>query len=261
MLQRADAALYAAKRGGRNCVRCEPDVAPCRTERTRTFRRNAKVASHPLRLLLTARGSDPREVGRAPAAHPRSLRRHCRSHRSHRRRREYSACPATVAAQLHDPGPVLVCAGSSGGLVALFGALTLAELAGALPRSGGIFAYLLESFGPLPAFLFGWTELTVIRASALGATATIFAEYVGYFVTLTPAQVRYIAAAAIVAIGALNYVGAQRAAARDERCDHRQVRGGPGAWVAGVHAPAMAAPRTSARVGHPECICPCSGPR
>ena len=120
--------------------------------------------------------------------------------------------PATVAAQLHDPGPVLVC-WIVGGLVALFGALTLAELAGALPRSGGIFAYLLESFGPLPAFLFGWTELTVIRASALGATATIFAEYVGYFVTLTPAQVRYVAAAAIVAIGALNYIGAQRAAA------------------------------------------------
>ncbi len=120
--------------------------------------------------------------------------------------------PATVAAQLHDPGPVIVC-WLLGGLVALFGALTLAELAGALPRSGGIFAYLLESFGPLPAFLFGWTELTVIRASALGATATIFAEYVGYFFTLTPAQVRYVAAAGIVAVGALNYVGAQRAAA------------------------------------------------
>ena len=59
-------------------------------------------------------------------------------------------------------------------LVAVFGALTIAELAGALPRSGGIFAYLLESFGPLPAFMFGWTELAVVRASALGATATHF---------------------------------------------------------------------------------------
>ena len=120
--------------------------------------------------------------------------------------------PPTVAAQLHDPGPVILC-WIVGGLVALFGALTLAELAGALPRSGGIFAYLLEAFGPMPAFLFGWTELTVIRASALGGTATIFAEYVGYFVPLTPLQVRYVAAAAIVAIGALNYLGAPRAAA------------------------------------------------
>ena len=120
--------------------------------------------------------------------------------------------PATVAAQLQHPGPVILC-WVVGGLVALFGALTLAELAAALPRSGGVFAYLLESFGPLPAFVFGWTELAVIRASALGATATIFAEYLGYFVALTPAQVRYVAAIAIVAIGAMNYIGAQRAAA------------------------------------------------
>src|SRR5205085_2674025 len=84
----------------------------------------------------------------------------------------------------------------SGGATALFGALTIAELSGALPRSGGIFAYLLESFGPLPAFMFGWTELAVVRASALGATATIFAEYLGYFVPLSPREVRYVAAAA-----------------------------------------------------------------
>jgi amino acid transporter len=119
--------------------------------------------------------------------------------------------PATVAAQLHDPGPVILC-WILGGLVALFGALTIAELAGALPRSGGIFAYLFESFGPLPAFVFGWTELAVIRASALGATSTIFAEYLGYFVPLTGAQVRYVAAAAIIVIGLINYTGVQRAA-------------------------------------------------
>src|SRR5580698_5963703 len=103
--------------------------------------------------------------------------------------------PATVAAQLQTPGPMILC-WVLGGVIALFGALTIAELAGAMPRSGGIFAYLFESFGPLPAFMFGWTELAVVRASALGATATIFAEYLGYFVRISPAQVRYIAAAA-----------------------------------------------------------------
>jgi basic amino acid/polyamine antiporter, APA family len=119
--------------------------------------------------------------------------------------------PATVAAQLHAPGSVILC-WVLGGMVALFGALTIAELAGALPRSGGIFAWLLESFGPLPAFLFGWTELAVIRASSLGATSTIFAEYLGYFVPLSPMQVRYIAAGAILLIGAMNYAGVRRAA-------------------------------------------------
>jgi basic amino acid/polyamine antiporter, APA family len=119
--------------------------------------------------------------------------------------------PATVAAQLGAPGPMLLC-WVLGGVIALCGALTVAELAGALPRSGGIFAYLLEAYGPMPAFLFGWTELVVIRASALGAIATIFAEYVGYFVALSAVQVRYLAAAAIVLIAAINYLGVQRAA-------------------------------------------------
>lgn len=119
--------------------------------------------------------------------------------------------PASVAERLQTPGPVLL-AWVLGGLIALFGALTIAELAGALPRSGGVFAYILEAFGPLPAFLFGWSELAVIRASALGAIATIFAEYLGYFIPMTGMQVRLLAAVAVLAVGLLNYLGVSRAA-------------------------------------------------
>ena len=120
--------------------------------------------------------------------------------------------PATVAGQLPDPGSVILC-WVVGGLIALCGALSLAELAAALPRSGGVFAYILECFGPLPAFLFGWAELVVVRAAALGAIATIFAEYLGYFVPLSALEVREVAAATIVVIGVMNYVGVRRATA------------------------------------------------
>lgn len=120
--------------------------------------------------------------------------------------------PAAVAAAVSDPGPVLLT-WAFGGLLALCGALTLAELAAALPRSGGVFAYILEAFGPLPAFLFGWSYLAVIRAAALGAIATIFAEYLTRFVALEPMQVRYVAAGLIVLVGIFNYVGVARAAA------------------------------------------------
>jgi len=119
--------------------------------------------------------------------------------------------PAEVAGELHAPLVILLC-WLLGAVIALCGALTVAELAGALPRSGGIFAYLLEAYGPLPAFLFGWAELSVIRASALGAIATIFAEYLGYFIRLSGAQVRYVAALTILVIGTVNYLGVQRAA-------------------------------------------------
>ncbi|HVH83997.1 MAG TPA: amino acid permease [Steroidobacteraceae bacterium] len=120
--------------------------------------------------------------------------------------------PATVAGLLHDPGSVILC-WLLGGVMALCGALTFAELAASVPRSGGMFAYILEGFGPVPAFLFGWAELTVVRAAALGAIATIFAEYLGYFVPLTAAEVREVAALAIVVVGVLNYLGVRRAAA------------------------------------------------
>ncbi len=120
--------------------------------------------------------------------------------------------PAGTAGTLGVPGPVLL-AWVLGGGIALTGALTVAELAAALPRSGGIFAFLLEAFGPLPAFLFGWSELTVLRAAALGAIATIFAEYLGYFLHFDPPTIRRVAAVTIVVIGLLNYVGVRAAAA------------------------------------------------
>ena len=118
--------------------------------------------------------------------------------------------PATVAGRLPEPGPFLL-AWVLGGLLALFGALTLAELAAMYPRSGGVFAFLEEGLGRLPAFLFGWSQLAVIRASALGAIATIFAEYLGYFIDLTPRQVQYIAAGVITVVAFINYIGVKRA--------------------------------------------------
>ncbi len=119
--------------------------------------------------------------------------------------------PASVAGRITEPGPFLF-AWALGGAIVLCGALTYAELAAALPRSGGVFAYILEAFGPLPAFLFGWSTLAVIRASALGAISTIFAEYLGYFVPLTGTQVQYVAAGAIILVGLFNYFGVNVAA-------------------------------------------------
>ena len=120
--------------------------------------------------------------------------------------------PATVAAQLHAPGPAMLC-WVIGGIISLCGALSVAELGAALPRSGGIFAYLLECFGPVPAFLYGWACLTVITPAALGATSTIFAEYLGYFLPISPTGVHYVAALTIALMGIINYVGLRRASA------------------------------------------------
>src|SRR5881296_1336647 len=69
--------------------------------------------------------------------------------------------PAGVAQRVDDV-PLFLLAWVVGGLVALCGALTYSELAAAFPRSGGVYVFVRESFGPLPAFLFTWAELLVI---------------------------------------------------------------------------------------------------
>ena len=95
-----------------------------------------------------------------------------------------------------------------GGALALCGALTYAELAGALPHTGGVFVYLKEGFGRLPAFLFGWSELIIIRASALGAVATVFAEYLLRLLGVQSAPtVHYVAAVAVVVTAIFNIAG------------------------------------------------------
>ncbi|HKJ91513.1 MAG TPA: amino acid permease, partial [Longimicrobiales bacterium] len=70
--------------------------------------------------------------------------------------------PSTVVGDAHNLA-IIALVWVIGGVVALFGALTLSELAALFPRSGGIYVYLREAYGPLPAFLFGWTELIIIR--------------------------------------------------------------------------------------------------
>ncbi len=120
--------------------------------------------------------------------------------------------PATVAGRMGEPGPFILV-WVVGGILALFGALTLAELAAMYPRSGGVLTFLDEGVGRLPAFLFGWTQLVVARAAALGGISTIFAEYLTRFVPLTPRQVQYVAAGVILTVGTLNYFGLRRAGA------------------------------------------------
>jgi basic amino acid/polyamine antiporter, APA family len=120
--------------------------------------------------------------------------------------------PAGIADKLPGPLPLLAI-WLTGGLFALCGALTLAEVAGVFPRTGGVYVFIRESWGRLPAFLFGWSELVIIRAAALGAISTTFSEYflrvLGHDPRLEPYSryVHYIAAVAILLTATFNYVG------------------------------------------------------
>ncbi len=120
--------------------------------------------------------------------------------------------PAGIAAKL--PGPLpLMSVWVAGGLVAICGALTLAEIAGVYPETGGLYVYIRQGWGRMPAFLFGWSEFVVIRAASMGAVSITFAEYAlrvrGYDPAVAPYSdyAHYVAAAAIAVTSLFNIVG------------------------------------------------------
>jgi len=128
--------------------------------------------------------------------------------------------PASVAARIDDV-PLFLTAWVIGGVVAVCGALTYSELAAMFPRSGGIYVFIREAFGPLPAFLFGWAELLIIRPGAYGAIGITASAYSLRTVGLDPAAEfsslairadQLLGAVFIIIVAGVNYFGIRRGA-------------------------------------------------
>ncbi len=125
--------------------------------------------------------------------------------------------PAGIADKLPGPLPMMIV-WVAGGIFALCGALTMAEVASALPMTGGIYVFCRDGWGRLAGFLFGWGQVVMIRAASLGAISITFAEYFFRVTGYDPVapdnvmRVRYLAALAIGLTGAFNYFGVRFAA-------------------------------------------------
>src|SRR5213083_1684299 len=114
--------------------------------------------------------------------------------------------PATVAQRVGSTRLVLV-AWSLGGVIALIGAFCFGELGARRPKAGGGYVYLRETWGPLPALLYGWALLLVIATGAIAAVAVTFADYSLALTGLPPLCRTPIAVGAIVLLAGINYVG------------------------------------------------------
>ena len=131
--------------------------------------------------------------------------------------------PGSMAATLPSAA-LLLLAWCAGGVIAICGGLTYAEMGAMYPRSGGLYVFLEEAYGPLVAFLFGWTCMLVILTGSVATVAVGFAKYFSYFVpalstsraivalpmpwgawTISAGQI--VAAASILALGGVNYFG------------------------------------------------------
>ena len=69
------------------------------------------------------------------------------------------------------------------GALTIIAALSYGELAAMMPKAGGQYVYLRESYGPLWGFLYGWTLFLVIQTGTIAAVAVAFARFLGVFTT------------------------------------------------------------------------------
>jgi APA family basic amino acid/polyamine antiporter len=99
------------------------------------------------------------------------------------------------------------------GVLTMLGALVCAELASAMPRTGGVYVYLTESFSPALGFLWGWAMLWSMHSGIIAAIATVFARYAALFVPLDPLGQRLTAVGLIVLLSAVNYAGVRHGGA------------------------------------------------
>ena len=93
------------------------------------------------------------------------------------------------------------------GVLTLVGALICAELASVFPRTGGVYVFLRDIFGPPVGFLWGWAMFWSMHTGIIAAIAVVFARYVGYFIPLGTTGVRAVAVVAILGLSAFNCLG------------------------------------------------------
>ncbi len=115
--------------------------------------------------------------------------------------------PAEIARNLRAP-LLILAVWVVGGLLSYFGAIAFAEMGAALPRAGGMYNFLREGYGALPAFLFGWTLFLVIDSGTIATLTVAFSSrYLPYFIDLSPLSQKIISALFISFLVLVNYAG------------------------------------------------------
>jgi APA family basic amino acid/polyamine antiporter len=111
--------------------------------------------------------------------------------------------PGAIAKQLSSLRCVLLV-WVVGGLLSLFGALSLAEMGSMLPAAGGLYSYLREAYGKPVGFLYGWATLAMIQTGSIATLAAGFGLYVSQLIFLSPQQEKLVCLASVVALTAVN---------------------------------------------------------
>jgi APA family basic amino acid/polyamine antiporter len=93
-----------------------------------------------------------------------------------------------------------------GGIVTLAAALTIAEIASAIPKTGGLYVYLEDLFGDIWGFLLGWVQTMITFPASAAALAIAFATFSTFFVPMTGPQQKLLAIGAMLFVALMNII-------------------------------------------------------
>lgn len=114
--------------------------------------------------------------------------------------------PSSIAADITSAKAVSLI-WIAGGVLTLFGALSLAELGSIYPAAGGLYIYLREAYGQLPAFLYGWGLLAIIHSASIAAIAVSFGIYLGHSLSFAETGQKILSTACIGLLTVVNCQG------------------------------------------------------
>jgi len=118
--------------------------------------------------------------------------------------------PGLILKQVHGSVGLAMLVWVAGGVMSLLGALTYAELAAANPEAGGLYCFIRDGFGRLPAFLYGWCLFLVISSATIAALARAFARYLGEVIPLNAWQGNLAALLMIAVVTVVNVRGTRQ---------------------------------------------------
>ncbi len=119
--------------------------------------------------------------------------------------------PNLIARELSSAGEILMV-WAIAGVLSYIGALAYAELGAMMPATGGQYIYLREAYGPLCAFLCGWTFMLAVLSGGIAWLAVTFSIYLGQFAHIKHATSNLISLALIAVLSAINYIGVREGA-------------------------------------------------
>jgi amino acid transporter len=163
-----------------------------------------------------------------------------------------------IGAGIYETAPTVAhCLGSGagvmgvwlvGGFLALTGALCYAELATTYPREGGDYVYLSRAYGRWSGYMFGWSQLAIVRPGDIALMAFIFARYAQtLYVPFDDCGLFY-AAAAIVVLTVINILGVRMSKWTQNLLTVTKILGLVAISVVGLMAPSPTPPPATTEV-------------